>query len=65
MKHFYFHNKWIFKDFNKMKKNLNNGKDLYNQKIYEYWAKNINQNRHKEICQKLLRFFNSGEYRLI
>ena len=65
MKHFYFHNKWIFKDFNKMKENLNNGKDLYNHKIYEYWANNINQNRHKEICQKLLRFFNSGEYRLI
>jgi hypothetical protein len=65
LKHFYFHNKWIFDDFNKMKESLNNGKDLYNHKIYNYWSDRISTKRHKEICENLLKYFKSEEHRLL
>lgn len=64
MKHIYYSNNWLFKDYNKTIKELGEYKEQFTPKIYEKWLGEWTPERHTQIIGALEKFVDSGELRL-
>jgi len=64
MKHIYNTNDWLFDDYRQMEEYLGGYSDQFTSKVYEYWMREWTQEKHRNVCETLERFIDSGEFRL-
>ena len=62
MKNIYFSNNWLFENFDNLIKFCNGYKGIYTNKCYDYWIKNWNETKQKNLTSSIKKFLSSKEY---
>ena len=64
MKNIYNTENWLFKDYNRMIKELGGYKEQFTANVYEKWLGEWSSDRHAQIMATLQKFVESGDFRL-
>ena len=57
MKNIYFSNNWLFENFDNLIKFCNGYKGIYTNKCYDYWIKNWNETKQKNLTSSIKNFY--------
>ena len=64
MQYMYFDKNWIFDDYSKMIKQVGSWDNQFSTKIYEYFNKNFNEYKIRNIYKRINNFYNSKKHQV-